>query len=90
MPPVNMYVKRRATHLLIYTLKEDFAIDLDQRRKKIEEAEEKHLTDQMKKRKKEEEEEKRKRAENPVNMRRGELVEEFKKKTWMFPMEHKG
>ena len=81
MPPVNMYVKRRATHLLIYTLKEDFADDLDQRRKKIEEAEEKHLTDQMKKRKKEEEEEKRKRAENPVNMRRGELVEEFKKKT---------
>ena len=49
-------------------------------REKIEEAEEKHLTDQMKKRKKEDEEEKRKRAENPVNMRRGELVEEFKKK----------
>ena len=51
-----------------------------QRRKKIEEAEEKHLTDQMKKRKKEDEEEKRKRAENPVNMRHRELVEEFKKK----------
>ena len=57
--------------LSFYTLKEDFANDLDQRRKKIEEAEEKHLTDQMKKRKKEDEEEKRKRAENPVNIRRG-------------------
>ena len=44
----------------------------------------------MKKRKKEDEEEKRKRAENPVNMRHGELVEEFKKKTWMCPMENKG
>lgn len=44
----------------------------------------------MKERKEEDEEEKRKQAENPVNVRRGELVEEFKKKTWMCPMENKG
>ena len=46
----------------------------------------------MKKRKKEDEEEKRKRAEhaeNPVNMRRGELVEEFKKKLGCVPWKTK-
>lgn len=76
--------------LCFYTLKEEFANDLDKRSKEIEEAEGKHLADQMKERKEEDEEEKRKRAENPVNMRCGRLLEEFKKKTGMCPMENKG